>query len=250
MPRKRSSQEPPVMTLGKALPVIVIAFIFDALRFMFEWFVISGPALAAVYCTVKASGVVQMVTFGLLGTKTAGLICSAAAIAAGTAVAGATAAFGAVMAMAVGFAGFLTLVLLLMITNARIFKVNKSGLLWLVAGLGVAEIPFIGSFPAFSVILWRLYRRQIKVEKAAHERWEKENADAQLQERNQQALQIMQIQAAQQARFMEQEAANEEQYAEEATQQAKEEEEFSVEAQFEQQGAANDDTYSSVSKAA
>jgi hypothetical protein len=61
-----------------------------------------------------------------------------------------------------------------------------------------------------------MYRNQIKIEKAAFAKWEKENASAQLQQRNQVAAQVMQIQAAQQAQFMEQEAANEAVYAEAA----------------------------------
>jgi hypothetical protein len=125
--------------------------------------------------------------------------------------------FGLLMGDAVGFAGFLVLLVLIMLGDSRVFKVNKSGLFLLTGGLVLAEIPFIGSLPSYTVVLWVLFRRQMKVEKAALEKWEKENAQARQQEINQQRaqqIQLLQMQAAQEeeAEFEEQKAADDAQY--------------------------------------
>ena len=211
MPQNRNNTEPPeVMTRPKSMPVIVVAVLFDAIRAFFTLFWFFGPALAGVYCTSKVSDWI-----GALGGVTAAG-CSAAAIAGGAAVSEFTTPLGVVMADAVGLAGFLILGLWIVMTNARILKAVASAPLQFAGAFAVGEIPFLGAFPVFAVILWRLYGAQIRSEKAAFAKWEKENASAQLQQRNQVAAQVMQIQAAQQAQFMEQEAANEAVYAEAA----------------------------------
>lgn len=203
------------MTWPKASPILVAAAVCDAIRAFFEFFWFFGPALAAIYCTVKINGVLTTITVGLLETKTAGVICSATAIAAGTAVSEFTTTFGVIMADVVGLAAFLILGFFLVRTNARMFKINKSSWLWLTGSLGISVIPFIGTFPSFFFVLRMLYKRQIKIEKAAHERWKKETANAQLQERNQNAAQLMQLQTAQVAQAN-QEATNDAVYAEAA----------------------------------
>ncbi len=187
MPRSRnnSSEPPPTMTWSKATPVLVVAVLFDVVRIFFEMFWFFGPALAALYCTSTVSGWV-----GSLWGLTAAA-CVAGAAKAGVAVSAVTIPFGTVMAIAVGLFGWLTIGFLLMSTNARIFKVPGNAL-WLIASLGIAEIPLIGTIPSFTLALWRMYRKQIKAETAALRRWEKENAEAQLQEREQRVAQLMQ----------------------------------------------------------
>jgi len=144
------------MTWPQALPVLIIAGIFDLLRMFFEQFWFFGPALAAVATNVAADGG----TFGKAAGVTVGFL-------AGTAGAPVIEMLGVVMAMAVGLMGFLALGIWILKTNARIFKVNASGSLWFVGGFGLSEIPFLGTIPAFSLVLWKLYRTQIRVEKAA-----------------------------------------------------------------------------------
>ncbi|MCR4333841.1 MAG: hypothetical protein NUV60_02410 [Patescibacteria group bacterium] len=206
MPQKRNNSKPPkVTTWSSAAPILVVAAIFDALRFMFEWFIFFGPALAALYCTVKAGAVV--------GTTIGGIACTAGAATIGFFGSTGIEALGMVMAMATGFAGWLTVGLMLIMFNGRIFKENA---LWFVASLAVSEIPFVGSIPAITIAVWRMYHIQIKKEKGAYKKWEKENADAQLKERNQQASQFAQIQAAQQQQFAQQEAVNDAVYAQAA----------------------------------
>jgi hypothetical protein len=211
MPQKRSNQPPEVMTWGKATPVLVIAVLFDALRLLFEWFWFFGPALAAIACTLGVNSFFGISIAGVVG-KVVAAGCTVAAGVVGVASLEVSATFGTVMAMAVGFMGWLTVGIILLATNARIFKEN---LLWFVGALLISEVPIVGSIPAITIAVWRMYSQQIKTEKAALAKWKKGNAQAQLQERNQQAAQIMQIQAIQQAQFEQEQAANAEQFAEE-----------------------------------
>ena len=86
--------------------------------------------------------------------------------------------------MATGFAGWLIVGGWLMATNSRIFKENA---LWFVGSLLFSEVPFIGAIPAITVSVWKMHSNQIKIEKAAFAKWEKENADALVAEKRQQA---------------------------------------------------------------
>lgn len=203
--------------MTKAMPVIVVGGIFDLARMFFHLFWFFGPAAAALYCTLNVSDTLASWSFGLLGTKTAAIACSAGAAVIGAAGVAATAPFGVIMAGAVGLIGFLTIGLWVVMTNARILKAVSTAPLQFAGAFAVGEVPFLGAFPVFSFILWRLYRGQIKTEKAAYAKWKKETAAARLQQQNQQAAQLMQIQTAQQAQFqqeqvVQQEAANEAQY--------------------------------------
>lgn len=191
------------------MPVIVVAALFDILRAFFTLFWFFGPALAGATCVYKYGGV--WVVGKLLAAG-----CVSLAVAGGVAGSGFTTPLGVVMADAVGLAGFLVLGLWIVMTNARILKAVKNAPLQFAGAFAVGEIPFLGAFPVFAVILWRLYGAQIRIEQATHDKWEKENADAQLQQRNQVAARVMQIQTAQQAQLMEQEEANDAVYAEAA----------------------------------
>ncbi|HCG99655.1 MAG TPA: hypothetical protein DE036_07670 [Actinobacteria bacterium] len=194
MPPKRNNPgpPPPVMTLKGALPILVAAGIFDLARLFFTMFWFFGPALAAIYCTYTASDVV-----GSLWGLTAA-VCVGVAVKAGALVSAVTIPFSVVMADAVALFGFLVLALWILLRNARLLKIVASGMLYLGASFGVGAIPLVGGLiPAFTLTLWKLYRRQIKLEKAAYAKWEKENAAAQQQERNQRMTQ-----ATQQAQFV------------------------------------------------
>ncbi len=179
MPQKRNSQEPPeVMTWGRAMPVLVVAGIFDLTRLFFVLFWFFGPALAAVYCASTASEWV-----GSLWGLTAAA-CGVGAAAAGAAVSAFTIPFGTVMAMAVGLFGWLTIGIWLMRTNARIFKENA---LWFGASLLISEVPIIGSIPALSITVWKMYKTQIRIEKVAFKKLGKEHADEERKRRDRQA---------------------------------------------------------------
>lgn len=206
MPRKTNSSPPPeVMTWGKSAPVLTISIIFDSLRFMFTWFVFFGPALAALYCTVKVSDAV-----GSLGGIVAGA-CTAGAATAGYFGAPAIIVFGVIMAMITGLAGWLTVGLIILITNSRVLK--ESSLLF-AGSLLVGVTPIINSLPALTGVTWRIYHTQIKMDKAKMEKWKKEQAASELQERQRQVAQAQSAQQSQlmHAQAMQQQAANDEEY--------------------------------------
>jgi len=207
MPQKRSEPEPEVMTWGKALPAMAGAAVVDALRFFFTLFWFFGPALAALYCESTVGGWVGSL-WGFTGAA-----CSAGAVVAGSAASAVTAPFGVIMAGAVGLFGFLAVGLWIALTNRRILETVKNAPLQFAGAFAVGEIPLIGAFPVLSVMLWKLYATQIKVEKAAHAKWEKEQAALRQQEREQQREQLMRAQVTQVAEANQQ-AANEAVYAE------------------------------------
>ncbi len=180
------------MTWGKAAPVLAISAIFDALGFLFGMFWLFGPALAAAYCTAVAGETLATWTFGLLGTKTAAAVCTAGAATAGSFLSEPLIIFGTVMAMATELFGWLTIGLILMMTNARIFKEHQSHSLLFVSSLGLSEIPLIGSLPALTGATIKMYHAQIKKDKEILLKHKKESANAQLQERRQQAAKLMQ----------------------------------------------------------
>lgn len=188
MPQNRNNgTPPPVMTWPKAAPVLGIAVLFDVLRTIFEWFFLFGPAFAAIAANAAVGG-------GIFGTVAG----AAAALFAGTIGAPAIEAFGVVMAMAVGLAGWMTIGLILALKNRHIFKANPANTIWYVAGLMVSEVPFVGTLPAFTVSMWRMYRAQIQRDQAALKAYQASQAalqSRQAQQQQQAALAQMQMQA-------------------------------------------------------
>lgn len=214
----RNTPPPPVMTWGKATPVLVLSLIFDALRVFFEWFWILGPALASVACTQTVSSWV-----GSLGGLTA-VLCTGAATFAGVALAEMTIPFGILMSMFVGFIGWLVIGMWILSTNARIFKQDFKNIIWIIASLGVSEAPLVGSIPAFTITIWRLYHKQIKKDKEALKTYEKQQVKLREQER---------VARLQESR-VEQDAIDEDEYEQE---------------ELDEQGVANND-YTQDSKTA
>ena len=191
MPQKRNNPKPPpAMTWGRAALVLATAIVLDLMRIFFEFFWFFGPATGAAYCTVKTGS-----------SAVTDTLCGAVAGVAGFAASPVTTWFGVVMAMAVGFASFLILGFWILLTNRRLFTANALGMLQFVSGFGVAEIPFLGTIPSFSIILFRLYARQISTEKKELKKWESENAARLQQEREQQMIQIAQIKQLQEAQI-------------------------------------------------
>jgi len=155
--------EPPVMTWGRALRVLAVTIVFDGLRLIFQWFWLFGPALAGTAAGFWLSQ--------YIGEGAAGLVGAGVAAGTGFFLFAVYAGFGVVMAMVVGFLGWLTTGVLLLATNFRIFKTNATAGLWMLASLAIAETPFIGSIPSLTIATWRLYHTQIKKERAAHKAW-------------------------------------------------------------------------------
>src|SRR3989344_1986982 len=166
-----ASPPPETMTWLKASFVLVFCVIFDLTRGFFSMFWLFGPALAAAYCTYGASDTVAAVK--------GGAVLSPALI-----------MFGAVMAMALGILGWLTIGLILILKNSRIFKSNESAVFWFLLGFGVSELPFLSALPALTFMVGKLYRTQITVEKKQLKQWKKEQEVIAREERDQKIVDL------------------------------------------------------------
>lgn len=209
MPRSNAPKPPPVMTWVKATPVLLTAGIFDATRVFFELFWFFGPVLGAVVCTASVNNFLGASVGGAVGNVVA-TVCTVVAGTAGAYGVALTTSFGVIMSMVFGMFGFLTLGLWILMTNARIFKAEASGVVWFMGSFVLSEIPFIGAIPSFTITLFKLYRTQIRVEKAAFKQFQKEQAAKELQEhREQEAQLIQQAEAKQQEEIFEQQEREE-----------------------------------------
>lgn len=166
------------MTWGKAVPILLISIVFDLLRFIFEQFWFFGPTMAATACTAA-------------GNKFVEGVCVGTAVITGFLGSEAIAAFGVIMAMVIGLLGWMTIGLALVMTNPRIFKENGSSVLHFALGLFISEIPIIGSVPALTIALAKMYHSQIKQEKEELAHYEKGRAAELQTERQQEQQQIM-----------------------------------------------------------
>lgn len=199
----------------KASPVLAVCLMFDAARLFFGIFWFFGPALAAAYCTSEVGGTLAKWTFGVLGTKTAAAVCTTGAAAAGSLLSAPLILFGTVMSMAVGLMGWLVIGLVIIMTNSRIFKDHAGHSFLFIFGLGLSEIPLIGALPALTGSTLRMYHTQIKNDKESVKRYATEHAAAQLQERRQQATEMVQLQQTRLNQIQRQNAEREEMYDEE-----------------------------------
>lgn len=235
----KSSNPPEVMTWRGASLVLILAGLFDVIRAFFQFFWFFGPALATIYCANKAAGILSTWTLGILGAKTAATLCAGAGVAAGAAAIAFTAPTGVIMADAVGLIGFLTLGLIIIMTNARILKTVSAAPLQFAGAFAVGEVPFLGALPVFSITLWKLYRTQIQAEKASLAAWKKTRAAQEAEQGREKAAELTQARVSQEAQVVDnaeqQAAANEEMFA------AQEEQEATHAGRGTE--AANDDAY-------
>ncbi len=199
------------MTWGRAVPILAVCFVFDALRFVCGQFWFIGPALAAAYCTAEVSSALPGWAVGAIGTSAVAAGCSAIAGAAGYFGSPVFTALGVIMGMAVGLIGWLTVGLAIIMTNTRLFTEHSGHSLWVVISLLISETPIIGSLPALTVTIAKLYHTQIKTDKENLKKYQKENASSLQQERRQQAVEYAQARIFQQTEI---EALNDARYAE------------------------------------
>lgn len=169
------------MTWAKATPILIVGGIFDALRYFFLFFWLFGPAMVALYCTAQVGD-----TAVIGGLLTTGCVAGAAALGVG----GSTLfiAFGTIMAISIGFAGWFIVTFIIAAINSRAFGENPFATLWLFEGLGASVF----------IMAFGIYRAQIKKDKEILKKYNEEQAAQQAQERNQQAVYLMQAQAIQQ----------------------------------------------------
>jgi xanthosine utilization system XapX-like protein len=229
MPRKGSDlgPAPETMTWRKALPVFIVAGIFDLLRMMCEQLWFFGPAIVAAYCANKVGD--SALNVGGVLTKA----CIAGATLVGAYGLPVIEAMGIVLAIAVGFMGWLVVGLILMTTNRRIFSENAVNIAWFGFSLLISEVPFVGTLPALTGTLAKLYRTQINKEKAALAAYTKQVQEEQVRLRQEQAAELMQARSAQESQM--QEAADDAEFEQE---QAAADEEESEEIPAEQRLAA------------
>lgn len=199
MPRRSSSAKAPEQaTWGKAAPVLVVAGIFDVLRLFFEQFWFFGPLLSGA---TAAAYVNSKIGFG------GAAVGKVVAFFTGITGAAAFEVFGLVMAMAVGFTGWMIIGLYLLIKNPRIFSTGATSKLWFLFGLFVSELPVLGSIPMLTISLSRMYRTQIRKDKRAMQKYRAQEAQRETEQRQARAQGLMQAQAANDNREIPQEEA-------------------------------------------
>lgn len=184
---------PKTMTWSKALPVLAFCIVFDALRAFFMMFWFFGPAIAAAYCEHQVTAAVG----SLWGLTSAA--CSGAATAAGAFGFPVMATFGSVMAMAVGFMGWLAIGGYLLVANARMFGEEPWNSLKMLLALGGSEVPFINALPTLTFTIGSMYRAQIRKEKKELKAWQRRTETRRLALRKRRAQMLaaqMQAQAA------------------------------------------------------
>jgi len=119
--------------------------------------------------------------------------------------------FGTIMAMAIGLVGWMLVYLILVMGNLRIFKVGAGSVLTMTVSLAVGEMPLLNALPALTFATARLYRAQIKRERAELKEWEKTHAAQLQQQREEQRQQLVQAQRVRiQAEEAQEKAAREE----------------------------------------
>ena len=234
------------MTRSRAAPVIIIAGALWVARLFFAGFFLFGPAVTAAVCTYAASGSLSKYTLGLLGTKTAALVCGATTAVTGSIGMAITLPFGEFMAMFIGITGWLIVGGAITLTNLRILAETKFVGLKLGLALIGSEVPFVDAVPGLFGTVWSMYADQIKRDKERYAAWEKRTA---AQRARAQQARLMQFQATQQQMAMA-DAANdaeieqeelEEQQAEEKSNNVKQVQ--ATEEQVAEGEAGNDDEY-------
>ncbi|MDO8742276.1 MAG: hypothetical protein Q7J45_01900 [bacterium] len=208
MPPRRINPPPEVMTWGKSSAILAVSVsaIFDTLRIACGFLWLFGPALAGIYCQQKLGGA--------LGETIATAVCATGATTLGVTASPVFMLFGTVLAIAMGIFGWLIVIAIIIFTNERLMKENFSHVFWLAGSLLVSEIPIIGSIPALTATVIKLYSDQIKRDKEMLQTYEADIVAAKQEERDQHTALLFQMQN---ARTQEaQEAAYEKQAEKEA----------------------------------
>lgn len=206
---------PPVMTWGKAAPVLIVGAVFDLARLFFTFFVFFAPAVAGILCASKLSAIT--------GTTIGTTVCAAGAGIVGFFAAAPIEAFGIIMAMAVGLAGWMTVGAWTLITNSRMYRENAGAVAWAVGSLAVAEVPFLGAVPSITLAMWRLYHTQIKDDTQKLAEFNKQEAQEQKAEAERVAAEHAHLQATLVAQQAAEEEANREVDVDDALEKAEQE---------------------------
>lgn len=165
MPRRRIKEAPPtVTTWGSALPVLIVAVLFDILRAAATWLWLLAPTIAAGLCS-------HYTGFTLLCVGVSGI--------AGTAAAPALTMAGAAIAMVIGITGWIVVMLLMLLIAPRVLA---RGMLMMGLSFVFSELPILNSVPALTLAIWRMYHQQIKADKEAMKKYQERMAAQKAQE--------------------------------------------------------------------
>jgi flagellar biosynthesis GTPase FlhF len=192
------------MTWSKAFLPLGVAIICDVLGFVFSLLGIFGPALAGFAAKVATSGTGETVS-----TTLGALVAGGSAYFGGAGLEFA----GTILAMVTGFFAWMTVGLIMLTSNFRIFEGMNTVLF--ASALLIDELPIINCIPALSWRVFKMYRAQIKEDKKKFTEYEA----SQKQER---ALELRRATVAQVAEA--QELANDETEMEEQEELQQEEE--------------------------
>ncbi len=187
------------MTWAKAAPALLISFIFDALRFAcdFLWFL--GPIILGAGTSSAVSSATGSQAVGhAVGVITTGLSALGMPF---------FIALGTILSMVVGILGWFVLLFVIVLTNVRLVKDMFRNPAYFLLSLGITQVPFLNTIPSLTISTTRLYRQQMKKERAALAAWRSAQATQATGIAEAQALRAAQLRAA-----YEQELVDEEGY--------------------------------------
>jgi hypothetical protein len=225
MPRTRS-RPPKVLSGRRKYAIVFLILALELLQLFFVFFWLTGPAVAAVGCTSVTNDLIGTDVTNL-GGKFAALVCAAAAATAGFYMSPALVSFGSVLAMVIGFFTWMTLGLILILTDSRVFIEEPRSLVWYISSLAISLIPLANGFFELTLTAWRILNAQTKKERVKLKVWEAAHAEQLAIERAQRTAALAAARAFSEAeaeeQFLSEEALEQESLEADAEEQEKEE---------------------------
>jgi hypothetical protein len=193
----------PRMTNTKAAILLGLAVIFDVLKFMCTQLWFFGPALIG---TAVAAAT---------GSKAVGALAGALGIGAQVfpAIGIGIAVLGLILAITVGFLGWLILIITMAAFGIRFFDGHNRAFLRIFVGFLVSELPLIDALPSFTFSIWSIVRGEYKADKIARKEAAAKQAVVLRQEQRIDSMKQKQILALQAAQAAQEEADAEKQRA-------------------------------------
>ncbi len=176
MPREEAlPPEPkPKMPARKAVFAILLAVLFDALKFVCNFLIFFAPLIAGFLAGVYASssGLPSWAS-GAIGVIAGGSTAVLEA-AGGAAVVGVV---GAIMSVIIGFMGWLFFIVWFLITNVPMLT-SPRRFLKIVWGFVTSSVPILNALPSFTIFIGRIILDVRKEDRAARKTWDEELQEA------------------------------------------------------------------------
>lgn len=195
------------MPTWKFVAALVVAGLFDALKFCCIFIIFLGPVIAGAVAAGEYGSIVGWLVG--LGVAAASLI---------PAVAGFEEFFGSLAAMLISLVGWLAFTFWFILSGVKLNKAGGKNLIALVAGWFVSEIPLIDLIPSFTPSIWYICNNERKEYKKMYAKWKAESDAYQRQQLQERQAYIAQVQANQAARVQQEAAAAQEEIPEELAQ--------------------------------